>query len=186
MAKRFFYVLLINVVVGLTCVNAQEARTEQSPEKTKTTKFEQYLSRTDALILSKKSLIGKLEETSTDVSVSVAWELGKTEKVYAATIGEQTVDFEQLQKMLEDMDKMIQAIGSEFNKVETTSMRLSSESGLSMGYYAYTEGSGTPKKNLYLKIKETFITQGPSTEPLVKLRELVAQARQKLISMGAK
>ena len=186
MAKRFFYVLLINLLAGLTCVNAQETRTEQSPEKTKTTKFEQYLSRTNALILSKKSLIGKLEETSTDVSVSVAWEPGKAEKVYAAMIGQQTVDFEQLQEMLEDMDKMIQAIRGEFDRAEATSMRLSSESGLSMSYYAYTDGSGVPKRNLYLKIKESFITQGPSTEPLVKLRGLVAQARQKLITLGAK
>jgi hypothetical protein len=126
----------------VTFGNAQDAKTdEQSSEKAKPTKFEQFISRSDVLIVSKSYSIGK---------------------------------------------KVVQAIKTESDRLGLGSMTLSTKSGLAMNYYAYRDSSGTLKRNLYLKIKDGFITQGPSIEPLSSLGSLVAQAREKLVSLGAK
>lgn len=188
MAKRIFYCSLFTLLMGLICANAQDAKTdEHSSEKSKPSKFEQFISRTDALIVSKGFSIGRIEASGgTEVSVKVAWELGKDERLYAASISYATVDFEQLQEMQDAINRMVKAVNTEFDRLEAGTMTLSTKSGLSMSYYAFKDSLGTPKRNLYLKINDKFITQGPAIEPLVKLGTLVGQAREKLIALGAK
>jgi len=185
MTKRILYVTLINVLFGLTAANAQEAKAEESQEKARSSKFEQFTSRKDALIVRKNYQIGKADGTFIDVRVSEAWELGQSQKTYAAVVTDKTFDFDQLQGMLEAIDRMTKAIPAEFDKVEATSMSLSSVSGLRMVYSTYNDSAG-PKRQLYITIPDKYLYGGPSIEPLTKLRELISQARQKLVSLGAK
>ena len=184
MTKRILALALINVLLGPIAVIAQEAKPQQLQEKA-LSKYEQFMSRKDALIVSKKYQIGKLEANGMGVWVLEAWELGRSEKIYAAFLYNKTVDFDQLQEMLEALDRMTEAIRGEFDKIEATSMSLSTKSGLGISYYIYDMGSG-PKRHLYLLIKDALVYQGPSIEPLTTFRELISQARHKLVSLGAK
>lgn len=63
-------------------------------------------------------------------------------------------------------------------------MNYASKTGLAIRYYAYAGPSGQ-QRNLYLSLKDRFLGQASSMEPLVTLRKLVVQARDKLISLGA-
>jgi hypothetical protein len=184
MLRRSLAVAFTSVLIGLISATAH-AQTEHPTERAEPTKYEKFLMRSDELIVTKSYAIGKLPGGGgLDVSVRVAWALGETEKVYAASVGGRIVDFEHLQGMLDGMDQMTQAIGSLFDKLEATSMRYTSPAGLRVTYYIYNDPSGTPRRHLYL-VAGSYVSQGPTTEPLVETRDLVAQARAKLVSLGA-
>jgi hypothetical protein len=115
----------------------------------------------------------------------VAWALGETQKVYAADIGDKIVDFDQLAAIQDGLDKMIQAVNTSFDTLHASSMIYSSPSGVSANYYSYVDGSDKPKRNLSLAVG-TGSVQSPNIEALAQLRDTIAQARQKLVSLGAR
>jgi len=79
---------------------------------------------------------------------------------------------------------MTEAVGGLFDKLEATSMRYSSPAGLTVSYYTYNDSSGAPRRTLYL-LAGGYVHQGPTIEPLIETRNLIAQARAKLVSLGA-
>ena len=174
--------MLVNLLLSFVTASAV-AQTGQQP--TEQTKYERFLARNDKLIVTKSYPVGQLPGGGGfNVSVQVAWALGETEKVYAASVGGRVVDFDQLQAMLDGMDKMAQAVGGLFDKLEATSMRYSSPAGLTVSYYTYNDASGVPRRNLYIAAG-SYVSQSPTTKPLGELRDLIARARAKLVSLGA-
>ncbi|HEX5733974.1 MAG TPA: hypothetical protein VF131_14160 [Blastocatellia bacterium] len=183
---RRFVALLFIAFFGVMAVNAQDVETlKPVPKKWEPTKYEEFLLRRDAVIVSQSHNIIRDESPFFDVSVKIAWELGQSEKLYAATINNQTVDFDQLKEMLEVIDRMSNTINNEFEKLAATYVSYSSNMGLSITYYVYTDSSGKPQRNLSLSFKGSFLGQGPSIEPLSRLRKVIVEAREKLISLGA-
>lgn len=185
MLRKTFAAVAITILVGLINVQAQQDNAEQTPNQSKQTKYEKFLTRTDAVIVTKSYPIGKLSAGGLGNTVNVAWVLGESDKVYAARIGGRVVDFEQLKGMQDGLDKIIQAINSSFDKLDAASMSYSSPAGLSVSYYTYNDSAGKPKRNLYLAMG-SYVSQGLTIEPVVELRNLIAQAREKLILLGAK
>ena len=183
MLRRSFAAVLAGLLLGSTSVIAQTG--PPLTDQPKPTKYERFLTRNDKVIVTKSYPVGKLPGGGGfDVSVQVAWALGETERVYAARIGGRVVDFDQLQVMLDGVDKMAQAVGSLFDKLEATSMHYSTPAGLAVSYYSYQDQSGAPRRNLHLAAG-SYISQSPTTEPLTETRNLIAQARAKLVSLGA-
>lgn len=121
-----------------------------------------------------------------DVTANVTWEAGKSQKLYAATIGHSvTVDFDNLGELLGSLNKFIAAVNGEFATNKATMLRFSDKYGLSMSSYRFVDSKGVEQKSLYGKAKENNIFNGSSTEPLLNLRDLLVKAREKLISLGA-
>jgi hypothetical protein len=183
MLKKTFAAVAMAILLGLINVQAQQGNAEQSAKQTE---YEKFLTRTGAVIVTKAYPIGKLAGGGgPDTTVNVAWVLGETDKVYAARIGWRVVDFEQLKEMQDGLDKIIQAINSSFVKLDAASMSYVSPAGLSVSYYTYNDPVGKPKRNLYVAIG-SYVSQGQTIETVVELKNLIAQAREKLISLGAK
>ena len=183
MLRRSFAVVLVNLLLGFVSAAAQ---VDSPPaEQPQPTKYEKFLQRTDKLIVTKSYPLGDLPGGGGfKIFAQVAWALDEKEKVYAANISGRTVDFEQLQGMLDGVDKMQEGIDGLFDKLEATSMFYSSPAGLNVSYYTYTDGSGAPRRTLYMKIG-SYVRQNPKTESLRELRDLIAQARAKLVELGA-
>ena len=185
MCRQAIAVLFI-AILGAIPVNAQEVETTKPlPNQWQPTKYEEFVSRKDAVIVSQSHNIIRNESPFFDVSVKIAWELGQPEKVYAAAINNRIVDFDQLKEMLEIINRMSNTISNEFEKMGATSVTYSSNMGLSITYYIYTDELGKPQRNLSLHFKGSFLGQGPSIEPLARMRKVIVEAREKLISLGA-
>jgi hypothetical protein len=189
MHKRFLTVSLVAIVLGLANVaNAQlEKPARQSSNVSEATQYEIFLKRTDAVIVTQSYSLRNLPGGGGfRVSAKVAWALGEAKKVYAVDIAGRIIDFDQLTSVQDGLDKMIRAVNTSFDTLNASSMSYSSPSGVSASYYSYvTDGSDKPRRNLYL-VAGSYTYQAPDTEALSQFRDLIAQARQKLISLGAK
>jgi hypothetical protein len=188
MLRKFFAVTIVSILLVTVNANAQQEKSEsRPPDQPSLTRYEQFLKRTDAVIVTQSYLIADLPGGGGfKLAAQVAWALGEANKVYALDFSGRIVDFEQLKGMQEGLDKLVQALNSSFEKLNATSMSYSSPAGLSVSYYTYTpNNSPTPLKNLYMAVG-SYVRQSPNVEPLMELRKVMAQARQKLISLGAK
>jgi hypothetical protein len=187
------------IVVLLTPVisYAQQGRAPQLPqppvdeeeELFPPTNYEIFMDSPDAVIVTSVFKIGRLTirgvESGPEMTAHVAWILDDDKKVYAAKIGEMFMDFEELKTLEEGIGKILKGISESFEKLGASSMSYQTVGGLSINYYNFEASSGSMRQTLHLVIRE-FSTRGTSTAPLVELRTLVSQAREKLISWGAK
>jgi hypothetical protein len=188
MTRQIFTVVIVSIILGLVNANAQQERFKpQSPDQSTLTKYEQFLRRTDAIIVTQSYPIADLPGGGGfKMTAKVAWALGETNKVYAMDISGRIVDFDQLKSTQDALDKLMQAINGSFEKLNAASMSYSSPAGISVRYYTYTfDNSPTPKRYLLI-VAGSYTLQSPNIEPLVETRNLIAQAREKLISLGAK
>jgi hypothetical protein len=152
------------------------------------TDYEIFVDTPDAVIVTSVFKIGRLTtrgiESGPEVTAHVAWVLDDDKKFYAAKIGEMFLDFEELKTLEEGIGKILKGISESFEKLGASSMSYQTVGGLSINYYNFEASSGSMRQTLHLVIRE-FSTRGPSTAPLVELRTLISQAREKLISLGA-
>lgn len=188
MTRQIFKVVIVSIILGLVNANAQQERLQpQSSERSTLTRYEQFLRRTDAIIVTQSHPIGDLPGGGGfKITAKVAWALGETDKVYAMDISGRIVDFDVLRSMQDALDKLMQAINGSFEKLNAASMSYSSPAGLSISYYTYAmDNSPKPKRNLLI-VAGSYTLQSHHIEPLVETRNLIAQAREKLISLGAK
>ena len=170
---------------GLTSANARHGKAEQQAfDQSPITVYESFLKQTDVVIVTRSYTVGSLGG-GWDVSAKVAWALGDMNKVYALDIGGHIIDFGRLKETQDGLDKMVEAVNSSFDKLNAASMSYSSKVGISASYYAYKDSSGKLRRNLYVTMG-SFVTQGENVEPLVKIRNLMGQGREKLVSLGAK
>ncbi len=188
MTKRIFALAILSMVLGVVTANAQSASAAQgSAAQTRLTRYESFLKRADNTVIVTQSYPVGQPAAGWRISGNVAWALGETNKVYAADIYGRIVDFEQLKSMQEGLDKLIQAIKGSYDKLNAASMNYASPAGLSVSYYTFTGDNGTPTKSLYITIGSYAMPfRDANLDPLVKLRDEIAQTRAKLISLGAK
>jgi hypothetical protein len=181
MLKRFFVLTLVTLTLSFSAV--ANAQSESKSEAT--TKYERFLKRTDVVIVTQSHSLGSLPGGGWKILAKVAWALGESQKVYAAEVGDQIVDFDQLTTLEEGLNKMVGAVNGSFDSLNLSSMSYVS-SGISANYYSYvTDESSQPKRNLYLKAG-VFWHQSPKIDALAQLRDLIVKARERLVSLGAK
>jgi hypothetical protein len=153
------------------------------------TDYEIFVDTPDAVIVTSVFKIGRLTirgiESGPEVTAHVAWVLDDDKKFYAAKIGEMFLDFEELKTLEEGIGKILKGISESFEKLGATSMSYQTVGGLSIRYHSFEASSGSTRQTLHLVIRE-FSTRGSSTAPLIELRTLISQAREKLIALGAK
>jgi hypothetical protein len=120
------------------------------------------------------------------LSAKVAWALGENKKVYAVDIGGRIIDFDQLATIEDGLARMNRAVTTSFDALNASSISYASPYGVSANYYSYVlDGSEKPKRNLHL-LAGSYSYQSPNIESLTQFRELLTQARQKLVLLGAK
>lgn len=189
MLRKVFTTIIISFLFGMTTAIAQQEKSDsQASQHSTLTSFESFMKQTDAIIVTKAYPISELppKGSGTKVTAMVAWVLGQTVKAYAVYFDGRIVDFDQLKNMQDGLDRFVQAVNGSFEKLSADSMSYSSPAGLSVSYYAYsTNDSSALKKNLYVKIG-SYVYQSSDLEPLIEIRNQIAQAREKLISLGAK
>jgi len=188
MPRNIFTVVIVSILLGLVNGNAQQEKSEpQSPDQSRLTRYEKFLRRTDTIIVTQSYPIAAIPGCGGyRMTAKAAWALGETYKIYAVDLGGRLVDFEQLKAMQDGLDKLTQAINSSFEKLNAASMSYSSPAGLSISYYTYTtDDSPKPRRILYM-VAGGCTSQSPNIEPLLEMRSLIGQAREKLISLGAK
>jgi hypothetical protein len=153
------------------------------------TNYEIFVESPDAVIVTSVFKIGRLTirgiESGPEVTAHVAWVLDDDKKIYGAKIGDMFMDFEELKTLEDGIGKILKGISDSFEKLGATSMRYQTVGGLSINYYSFEASSGSTRQTLHLVIRE-FSLRGSSTTPLVELRTLISQAREKLIALGAK
>jgi hypothetical protein len=187
--------ILSTMVVLLTPVisYAQQERLPQpaidEEELFPPTDYEIFVDTPDAVIVTSVFKIGRLTirgiESGPEVTAHVAWVLDEDNKVYAAKIGEMFLDFEELKPLEDGIGKILKGISESFEKLGATSMSYQTVGGLSINYHSFEASSGSTRQTLQLVIR-AYSTRGSSTAPLVELRTLISQAREKLIALGAK
>ena len=184
--RKILCTLAMSILMGVVTTNAQQESVDQSTSaSSKQTNYEKFLARTDAIIVTQAHPLATIPNGAGDATANVAWVLGEENKIYAAYIGGVFVDFERLKELQDGLDKMIQAVNNSFDKLNAASVSYSSPSGLNVSYYTYKDSAGKPRRNLILTMG-SYTSQTPTTEPLSEFRNLIAQAREKLISLGAR
>jgi hypothetical protein len=187
MSKRTVAIVIITLLFGLSPASAnQEGSAQDANNDRKPTKYERFLDRSGSFILSKVYPIGEHKEGSGySVAAMAAWEMGSSEKIYAARLGGLVVDFDELEGIRQELEKIIQAVEQSSNKPEAASMRYKALNGLEFDYFTAQYASGNPQPIVRLTLRGSFLAGG-SMNSVVELRTLVTQAREKLISLGAK
>jgi hypothetical protein len=195
MTKLILIFSIMIVLLTPVISYAQQERLPQPAEEEELyppTNYELFVDTPDAVIVTSVFKIGRLAirgiESGPEVTAHVAWVLDEDKedkKVYAAKIGEMFLDFEELKTLEEGIGKILKGISESFEKLGAASMSYQTVGGLSINYYSFEASSGSTRQTFRLAIRE-FSTRGSSTAPLVELRTLINQAREKLIALGAK
>ncbi len=187
MHRGLFAFTLALIVLGVTGSANAQADLRESSDQSAAPQYEIVLKRTDAVIVTQSYPLSNLPGGGGfRTSAKVAWALGEAEKVYALDLSGRLIDFNQLAGIEGGLAKLIQAVNTSFDTLKAESMSYRSSSGVSANYYSYlTDGSDKPRRNLYL-VAGSYSSSSPNTEALSQLRDLIAQARQKLIALGAK
>jgi hypothetical protein len=160
--------------------------------------YELFIDTPDVVIVTSVFEIGRMTirgvESGPMVSAHVAWildedkeskEAKEDKKVYAVKIGDLFLDFGELKPLDDGIGKILKGISESFEKLGATTMSYQTVGGLSIIYHNFEASSGAMRQNLHLTIRE-FSLRVNSTNPLIELRTLLNQAREKLVSLGAK
>lgn len=183
MTKKISTSLILSLLlchVGLAQTGAENA------PLFKPSKYEQLLARLDTATVTKSYSISKVQSSGYEAVANMAYTLGLNDKIFAVSINGQSIDFEHLKDLQNNLTLVIDAINQENAKNELTAIHFRSATGISVSYYSYESAPGKIERNIYLTLKGTFLNQGALIEPLVKLRDIIGQARGKLIALGAK
>ena len=181
--KRLLPLIVSGIVLALTAV-AQGQSGPQPPMS----QYEKFVRRTDVVIVTQSYPVGSFPGGGGGykVLVHVSTAVGNPRKFYGARLSDHLVDFAQLAVIQDGLDKMIRAIHSSSETPNTSSISYKSPFGVSANYYSFkTDGADEPKWNMYL-VAGTYTYQSTDVEILKTFRDLIAQARQKLISLGAR
>jgi len=173
-------------LLGLGNVNRGQENSAKSSENGKnSTRYATFLSRRGSFILSKSHpIVQQTAQHSFDVSALTAWEVGSSEKIYAARFGGLIIDYAELEELQQDLDKIIQAVEKSLDLQDTTSMQYTTLSGLEFASYLSAD-SRNPQRYVRVMFHGTMLASGPM-KSLADLRTLVTQVREKLITLGAK
>jgi len=183
--NRIIFSVVLLLGLGLSNVyRGQENSQKVSENEQKSTRYSRFLNRNGSFILSKTYYVGHhTEGHSFDVSALIAWELGSSEKIYAAVFAGLVIDYDDLEELQRELDKIIRTVGKELDTQATTSMRYKALNGLE--FFTFDSSSSNPQRMVRLVFRGTMLTTG-SMNSVVELRALVAQVRERLISLGAK
>lgn len=183
MLYRFFSLTIAAILLGVASIANAQGDSKEAP----TTQYEKFLKRTDVVkVIQSYPLADMPGGGGTKITAKVAWALGENQKVYAVEISNRIIDFDQLASIQEGLDKMIAAVKTSFETLNASSISYASASGVSASYYSYlVPGSDKPKTSCYIAAG-SYAYESPNIDGLLRLRGLVAQGREKLISLGAK
>ncbi len=185
MFKKVVISVFIILAFCYSEVAAQQDSSKSASKPILKTKYETFVAPTDKIFITQSYPIAELKNNGYRVSVLVSYALGEKERVYAASFGEQIIDFEQLEPLQKRLDELIQTIKS-FDQLEISSVSYRLPKGLSVSYYSWRNSEGKEFRNLYLVVGMSLEQSLTSIEPLEKLRDFVAQARAKIISLQTK
>jgi len=178
-------ILLVFTVLVVSCASvvAQEA-SEKTPEQTKT-KYEIFISQPNEVVVTQSYVLTPdYPNTALPASVHVAWLLGQNERLYSLYLGGQYIDGDQLEQFQKQLDNVIQTINS-FDQLKLSSVNYHLPSYSGVSYYTYKDSSGKEQRNLVVRAGG-FQEQSKTLEPLKKLRDVIAQARAKIVSLQTK
>lgn len=186
MYKKLFAFAFVAIMLGVTGVANAQRDSRAVTNQPEATQYEIFLKRENAVIVTQSYSLPDLPGGGGfRSSAKVAWALGEDRKVYALEVASRIIDFDQLTTIQDGLDNMIRAVNTSFDALNASSMSYSSPAGVSASYVSYIPyGSDKPRRNLYLVVGS--FTLNTSIESLGQLRDLISQARQKLISLGAK
>ena len=187
MFKKNLAVLATVLLFGLSFAQASQEQSEQR-RPPKATRYEKFLDRTGVFVLSKTYMIGKTTGFGASVWAMVAWAPGESDKVYAVRVLGDVVDFDEIKEFEQEVDKIIQTVNSFVDKPDWSWMRYQSLNGLELKYSGTSTDNGV-QSYFNLTYRGTAIATGLTSQSLLQLRELrnlTSQAREKLISLGAK
>jgi hypothetical protein len=187
MYKKLFVFTFMAVMLSVAGVANGQRDSREVSDQSPVTQYEIFLKRTDALIVTQSYSLPNLPGGGGyRISAKVAWALGEGRKIYAVDIAGRVIDFNQLSGIQDGLDQMIRAVNTSFDALNASSMSYSSHTGVSATYYSHIfDGSDKPQRNLLL-VAGSYTHQSPNMESLSQFRDLISQARQKLISLGAK
>lgn len=176
--------VILSLLFGLGNVNQGQENPAKSSENGHTsTRYARFLNRSGAFMLSKAYFIGQ-QSHSFDVLALTAWEVGSSEKIYAARFAGLIIDFGEVEELQQDLDKIIQAVEKSLDLQDTTSMQYKTLNGLEFAS-SLSADSRNPQRFVRLMLRGTMLASGPMSSVL-ELRTLVTQVREKLIALGAK
>jgi hypothetical protein len=191
MYKKFLSLTVVGMVLSVAAVVNAQSDSQQAL----TSQYENFVKRTDVVIVTQSYPLSDLPGGGGfRVSAKVSWALGEARKVYAVDLGGRIIDFDQLAGIQEGLDKMIGAVTNSFDSLNMSSISYKSPAGVSASYYSYVaDGSDKPARNLYVSIGTYMYQTGKmdsltptSLDSLQHIRTVIAQSREKLVSLGAK
>jgi hypothetical protein len=98
------------------------------------------------------------------------------------------VDYDDLKAFAQEVDKITQAVNGLVEKSDWSDVRYKSLTGLKLEYFIISDDPGS-RRVLNVTYRDLLIASGYGSEALLQLqdlRNLIAQAREKLIALGAK
>ena len=182
MLKKLWSLTVLGIVLGLAAVTHAQTGS-QSPMS----QYEKFVRRTDVVIVTQTYPLANLPGGGGfKAMVHVSTAFGSHRKFYGARFSDGLVDFSQLAIIQDGLDKMIRAVHRSSETPNASSISYKSPFGISANYYSFKfDGSDKPKWYMYLAAG-TYKYQSTDVETLTTFRDIIAQARKKLISLGAR
>lgn len=183
--KRVIFALIICLSVNLIITNAQQTdKKKQSSVSLKQSKFKKLFDIKDAIVVTEQYEIDDYNAKDFQAFANVGWLDGQPNKVYAANFQDIFIDFERLDNLQNDIQKIIQKIEKAISENKRISIRYISSDGIFINYYTFGT-KGDLQRNVYFKMGN-YLSQEKTTEQLKKISNLINQVREKLILLGAK
>lgn len=186
--KSLLTALLINVALTAVDATAQQDAAAAQQIRAPLNSYQILVARTNAVILTEKHLVNKPTRTTPEVSIVSARTQDGSSKFHAANFGEVQVDLNQLAAMQKDTESLIEAVTLFLANDELAGVRYNSSEGLHVSCYRYNDNDGKARRNVLVQFGSSggTIFQSDTAQPLTDLRPLIAQAREKLIALGAR
>lgn len=180
--KNLVFSVAIFMFCALTVANAQQITDERllSPKSD----FSRLFDNKNVIVSTERYDITTLRD-GLAVQANVGWIDGSSDKLFAATIGGVSIDFEQLKNLQSNLEKLAQKIESTSDNSNFGSLYYSSSNEFYVNCYGFTDDAGKGEKNIYIKFGY-YVSQSQNTKPLRETINLIKQVREKLISLGAK
>lgn len=185
--NRIIFTVLLSLLLGLSNVSrGQENSAKVSESEQKSTRYSRFANRSGSFILSKTYRVGQHSEGHTfEVSALTVWDVGSSEKIYAARFAGLIIDYDELGELQRELDKIIQTVEKSLDEQANTSMNYKALNGLEFSSFVFDYSPGNSQRMLRLTFRGTMLASG-SMRSVLELRTLVTQVREKLISLGAK
>lgn len=182
--KKLIYVLFLCLILVVINVAAQQTEEVQIVKKLEESKFEKLFKTKGEIVLSESYIIIKRGENTPEVLARIGWVEGEQNKTYAAAFGSTIIDFDRLDLLKSDVERVIEKIETAIEDKTINSVNYAFLDDFIINYYEWVNTDSEQYRNVYFKYGG-YTYQDKTTQKLKSFLDSIDKVQAKLISLGA-